>query len=148
MIDFTAAEAAFVAALIEEVGVLTTDNCKVGDFDAVKAHALKNADVYCFAWTDYGGGSGVGRAIWQHVVNLNVGILFRGDGVQMDDDIRAIVDALYTMLLPESRLSGAVSSCYVLGAQRPEIWNNVENNIPYVTCGFRVALEQEIARRH
>lgn len=144
MVSFSSAEAALVNELVNNVSAFTTNNCKAHDLDAVMQYALSNADVYYFAWTDFVGGRNMGRGLWQHTVMLSIGILFRDGATQMDDDIRSIIDDIYDVLVPDTNLGGAVTSCNIIEVMQPESWLNKENNIPYVLVRFRISLEETI----
>jgi len=144
LVSFSNAEAALVSELISNVSAFTADNCKAHDLDAVMKYALSNSDVYYFAWTDFVGGRNMGRGLWQHLVMLSVGILFRDDATQMDDDIRSIIDDIYDVLVPDTNLGGAVASCNIIEVMQPESWLNQENNIPYVLVNFRISLEESM----
>jgi len=141
-VSFTSAESALVSTLIANIDALTADNCKAGDRDGVANYALANSDVHYWAWTDYLGGDNLGRGVWQHLALLTVGIFFRDGATQMDADIRAMVDDVYGMLLPDDTLGGAVNSCSILEAQAFQVEENVENGLKYVLLMFRLSLEE------
>jgi len=99
-----------------------------------------------------GPGSNQGRGIWQHSVILNVGIMFRDQdagfdsGPQMETDLRTVRVAMEAEMIPENTLDGAVISARLNGIEAPELWRNIDSNVPYVRIGFNIIIDQEIDR--
>ena len=143
MVNFANAEAALVSELISGITQFTADNCKAKDYQGVYNYALSDDDVYYWCYTEFAGGSDIGRGIWQHIATLNIGIFFHSSTItQIDDDIRTMIDALFGLLLPEHRLSGGVLSARIIGVDEPLMVLNADNNIDHVRLVFRIGLEE------
>jgi len=151
-INYSTAEAALVSTLIADLSFFTANNTKAGNFDDVFLYAIEDNNTYIFAWTDMGPGSNQGRGIWQHSVILNVGIMFRDQdagfdsGPQMETDLRTVRVAMEAEMIPENTLDGAVISARLNGIEAPELWRNIDSNVPYVRIGFNIIIDQEIDR--
>jgi len=151
-INYSTVEAALVSTLIADLSFFTANNIQAGNFDDVFLYAVEDNDVYIFAWTDMGPGSNQGRGIWQHSVILNVGIMFRDQdagvdsGPQMETDLRTVRVAMEAEMIPENTLDGAVISARLNGIEAPELWRNIDSNVPYVRIGFNIIIDQEIDR--
>jgi hypothetical protein len=144
-LNFTAAEVALVAYLIANVTEFTAENTKAADFDSVYNYALSTAGVDYFAWTEFAGAENKGRGIWGHRVDFTVGILFQTSGVDMNANIRTIVDAVTGAVLPDTNLSGAVSSASISTVSSPVPVQNIETSVPHVEITFGFTVEQMMA---
>lgn len=139
-VSFEDTEAALVTKL-RTLSFLDEDNCKAGKADECFRHISESSEKY-LCITDYAGGLDVGQQIWAHSISIMFGIVVEGDA-QIEEDIRALVDEFFALMLPEVRLSNGADVS--IDTAQPPIQAS-RNEVPFVYLFFTVEALESMRR--
>lgn len=140
MTSFEAAENALVDKL-RTLDFLDEGNCRAGETDACFRYAMSSGTKYVCV-TDYAGGRNAGRRLWAHSISVMFAIRVEGE-VEVEEDVRMVVDSLFDLILPENDLDG-VANASIDAAQAPIPASR--NDVPFVYLFFTVEAVQRMAR--
>lgn len=139
-VSFDDTEAALVTKL-RTLDFLDGDNCRAGTADECFRHILETGEKYLCV-TDYAGGRDGGNLLWVHSILVMIGIVIENDE-QIEVDVRSVVDKLFTLMLPEVRLSNGADAS--IDEARAPIQAS-RNDVPFVYLFFTIEALESMRR--
>jgi hypothetical protein len=139
-VSFDNAESALVTQL-RTLSYLDSDNCKAGETDECFRHILDTGEKYVCV-TDFDGASSAGRGTWVNLVQVMFAIKIEND-VQIEGDLRSVLEDLYDLMLPENDLGGE-GDARIKNIQAPIAYKR--NDIPFLYLLCTVEILQRVSR--